>query len=167
MRAMLGKATIRGGAAARAEAPPVQGESRALAVTGWAERLAAQDSPIRASRETSRGARSCGRSSWAAVGATRGVWIDPRVVTDLRCSSYDSCGIIVHMKLSTLLITLGGLLAVTTRKWPIITWDKRTIRQIYQDAKAGKLRSSLYAKIVAPLSLLLIIIGTYLELTWR
>lgn len=71
------------------------------------------------------------------------------------------------MKLSTLFMILGGLLAATTMKWPIITRDKRTISQIYQDAKAGKLRSSLYAKIVAPVSLLLIIIGTYLALTWR
>lgn len=71
------------------------------------------------------------------------------------------------MKLSTLLLILGGLLLATTRKWPIITWDKRKISEIYRDAKGGKQRSSLYTKIVAPVSLLLIIIGTYLELTWR
>jgi hypothetical protein len=71
------------------------------------------------------------------------------------------------MKLSTVIIILGGLLLATTRKWPIITLDKRTIGQVYQDARAGKLRSSLYAKLVTPVSILLIIIGTYLELTWR
>lgn len=71
------------------------------------------------------------------------------------------------MNLSTLLIVLGGLLAATTAKWSTIIKDKRTISQIYQDAKTGKPRSSLYAKIVAPVSLLLIIVGMYLALTWR
>ena len=71
------------------------------------------------------------------------------------------------MKLSTLLVILGGLLAATTMKRPIITRDKRTIGRIYRVAKAGKLHSSLYARIAAPVSLLLIIIGTYLALTWR
>jgi hypothetical protein len=71
------------------------------------------------------------------------------------------------MKLSTLLMILGGLLAATTMKRPLFTGYKRTVRQIYQDAKAGKQRSSLYAKIVAPVSLMLIVIGTYLAFTWR
>ncbi|MGB6488423.1 MAG: hypothetical protein WBE91_16220 [Steroidobacteraceae bacterium] len=71
------------------------------------------------------------------------------------------------MKLSALLTILGGLLAATTRKWPIFTGDKRMVGQIYRDAKAGKQRASLYAKVVAPVSLMLIIIGMYLALTWR
>lgn len=70
------------------------------------------------------------------------------------------------MKLSTLLIILGGLLAATATKWPNIL-ARRTISQIYQDAKARRLHSSLYAKIVAPVSLVLIIVGMYLALTWR
>ncbi|HEY1892361.1 MAG TPA: hypothetical protein VGG63_18340 [Steroidobacteraceae bacterium] len=70
--------------------------------------------------------------------------------------------------MSTLLTILGCLLLATTRKWPIFTWDKRTLSQIYQDARGGNLRSSsLYAKIVTPASILLIIIGIYLGLTWR
>jgi hypothetical protein len=69
--------------------------------------------------------------------------------------------------LGTSLIILGGLLAATTMKWPLITRHQRTIHQIYQDARAGKMRSSPYARIVAPVSLLLIIIGMYLALTWH
>jgi hypothetical protein len=46
-------------------------------------------------------------------------------------------------------------------------WDRRAISQIYQDAKAGKQRATLYAKIIAPISLTLILIGMYLALTWR
>lgn len=70
------------------------------------------------------------------------------------------------MKLSTLLILLGGLLSATTLKWSQM-WDRRTISQIYQDAKAGKQRATLYARIIAPISLTLILIGMYLALTWR
>jgi len=70
------------------------------------------------------------------------------------------------MKLSTLLILLAGLLLATTQKWSQM-WDRRTISQIYRDAKAGKQRSTLYARIIAPISLTLIVIGTYLALTWR
>jgi hypothetical protein len=70
------------------------------------------------------------------------------------------------MKLSFLLICLGGLLAATTLRWSQI-WDRRTLKQIHQDIKAGKQRSSLYQKIVAPVSLTLIIVGLYLAFTWR
>jgi hypothetical protein len=70
------------------------------------------------------------------------------------------------MKLSTLLIVLGGLLSATTLKWSQI-WDRRTVSEIYRDAKAGKLRSTLYAKIIAPISFILILVGMYLALTWR
>jgi hypothetical protein len=71
------------------------------------------------------------------------------------------------MKLSTLLIALGGLLAATTVSWSQVWRLRQSFDQIYRDAKSGKLRSSLYAKIVAPLSLGLIIAGMYLALTWR
>lgn len=70
------------------------------------------------------------------------------------------------MKLSTLIIILGGLLSATTLKSSQI-WDRRSLREIYHDAKAGRLRPTLYAKVVAPVSLTLIIVGTYLALTWR
>ena len=70
------------------------------------------------------------------------------------------------MKLSFLLICLGGLLAATSLRWSPI-WDRRPMKQIYQDIKAGKQRSTLYQKIVAPVSLTLIIVGLYLALTWR
>jgi hypothetical protein len=70
------------------------------------------------------------------------------------------------MKLSFLLICLGGLLAATTLNWSTI-WDRRPLRQLYRDARIGKLRNSLYAKIVVPVSLALIIAGMYLALTWR
>jgi hypothetical protein len=70
------------------------------------------------------------------------------------------------MKLSTLLIVLAGLLSATTLKWSQI-WNRRTLTEIYQDAKAGKLRSTLYAKIIAPISFILILVGMYLALTWR
>ena len=70
------------------------------------------------------------------------------------------------MKLSTLLITLGGLLAATTMKWSQF-WDRRTLNQIYQDAKAGRLRSTSYQKIATPVAVALIVVGTYLALTWR
>jgi hypothetical protein len=70
------------------------------------------------------------------------------------------------MKLSTLLILLGGLLSATTLKWSQV-WDRRTISQIYQDAKAGKQRATLYARIIVPISLTLILIGMYLALTSR
>jgi hypothetical protein len=70
------------------------------------------------------------------------------------------------MKLSTLVIIFGGLLSATTIKWSKI-WDRRTISQVYQDIKAGKQRATVYERIVAPLSLTLIVIGMYLALTWR
>jgi hypothetical protein len=70
------------------------------------------------------------------------------------------------MKLSTLLILVGGLLSATTLKWPQI-WDRRTLSEIYRDAKAGKLRTTLYAKIVGRVSLIIIFVGIYLAFTWR
>ena len=72
------------------------------------------------------------------------------------------------MKLSFLLICLGGLLSATTLSWSQL-WagDRRTFKQLYQDARVGKLRSTLYAKIVTPISAGLIVAGVYLALTWR
>jgi hypothetical protein len=71
------------------------------------------------------------------------------------------------MKLSTSLMVLAVLLTATTWKWPFFRWDDRTIGQIYQDVKAGRQRSSPYARGVAPVALLLMIISVYLALTWR
>jgi hypothetical protein len=70
------------------------------------------------------------------------------------------------MKLSTLLILLGGLLLSTTLKWSQI-WDRRSISQIYQDAKAGKQLTTLYARISGYISLILVLTGMYLAFTWR
>jgi hypothetical protein len=70
------------------------------------------------------------------------------------------------MKLSTLLVVLGGLLSATTLKWSYIR-DRRTIAEIFQDAKTGKLRTTLYAKIIVPISFILILVGMYFAVTWR
>jgi hypothetical protein len=72
------------------------------------------------------------------------------------------------MKLSFLLICLGGLLAATTLSWSELwRWDRRSFKQLYQDARAGKLRSTLYAKIVTLVSAALTVAGIYFALTWR
>ena len=72
----------------------------------------------------------------------------------------------ILMKLGALLICLGGLLAATG-----LTWSKmsnRSIKQIYLDVKTGRMpRVGVYAMIIAPVSLALIIAGMYLALTWR
>lgn len=70
------------------------------------------------------------------------------------------------MKLSLLLICFGGLLAATALSWTQV-WDRKTIKQLQQLLKSGRLPVSLYAAIVAPLSLALVITGMYLALTWR
>jgi hypothetical protein len=70
------------------------------------------------------------------------------------------------MKLSLLLIGAGGLLAATALSWTQV-WDRRTIKQLHQLLKFGKLPVTLYAKMVGPLSLMLVIVGMYLALTWR
>ena len=61
---------------------------------------------------------------------------------------------------------LGGLLSATTMRWSDL-WDRRTISQIYQDAKDGRARASTYAKIIVPVSLALIAAGVYLATTGR
>lgn len=70
------------------------------------------------------------------------------------------------MKLSTLLICLGGLLSATGLSWSGM-WSRRSINQVYLEVKTGKGRVGLYAMIVAPVSLILIIVGIYLAITWR
>ncbi len=71
------------------------------------------------------------------------------------------------MKLSTALNLISLLLLLSTGN-VVFSWkDKRTLGQIYQDAKTGKLRSSRYAKIITPVAILLGIIGTYLAMTSR
>jgi hypothetical protein len=72
----------------------------------------------------------------------------------------------IAMKLSTLLISLGGLLSATGLGWSQM-WSRRSIKQVYLEVKAGRGRVGLYAMIVAPVSLALIITGLYLAFTWR
>jgi hypothetical protein len=72
----------------------------------------------------------------------------------------------IAMKLSTLLICLGGLLSATGLGWSQM-WNRRSIKQVYLEVKAGRGRVGLYAMIVAPVSLVLIIAGLYLAFTWR
>lgn len=70
------------------------------------------------------------------------------------------------MKLSALLISLGGFLSATGLIASEM-WSRRSIKQVYLEVKAGKGRVGLYAMVVAPVSLALIIVGLYLALTWR
>jgi hypothetical protein len=71
------------------------------------------------------------------------------------------------MKLGALLICLGGLLAATALIWSKMS-SRRSVKQVYMDVKSGReLRVGVYALIIAPLSLALIIAGLYLALTWR
>jgi hypothetical protein len=71
------------------------------------------------------------------------------------------------MRLGALLICLGGLLAATALAWSKMS-SRRSIKQVYMDVKTGRmLRVGVYAMIIAPLSLALIIAGLYLALTWR
>jgi len=70
------------------------------------------------------------------------------------------------MKLSLLLIGLGSLLAATALSWTRV-WDRNSIRQLHQALRTGQLRVGIYAMIVAPVSLALVIAGMYLALTWR
>jgi hypothetical protein len=70
------------------------------------------------------------------------------------------------MKLSLLLICLGGLLAATALGWTQV-WERSAIKRLHQLLKSGSLPVSLYAKIVGPLALMLVIVGMYLALTWR
>jgi len=68
------------------------------------------------------------------------------------------------MKTSTLLIVLGGLLSMTTLKGSWLR-DPRALGQVHQHIRSGKQRASLYAKIVAPVALTVMIAGMYMALT--
>ena len=71
------------------------------------------------------------------------------------------------MRLGALLICLGGLLAATALNWSKMS-SRRSIKQIYMDVKTGRMpRVGVYAMIIAPVSLVLIMAGLYLALTWR
>jgi hypothetical protein len=71
------------------------------------------------------------------------------------------------MRLGALLICLGSLLAATALAWSKMS-SRRSINQVYMDVKTGRmLRVGVYAMIIAPVSLALIIAGLYLALTWR
>jgi uncharacterized membrane protein len=70
------------------------------------------------------------------------------------------------MKLSLLLICLGSLLAATALGWTPV-WDRNTIKLLYQQLKAGRVPVGVYATIMAPVSLTLVLLGMYLALTWR
>jgi hypothetical protein len=71
------------------------------------------------------------------------------------------------MRLGALLICLGGLLAATALTWSKMS-SRRSIKQIYMDVKTGRMpRVGVYAMIIAPVSLVLIMAGLYLALTWR
>jgi hypothetical protein len=45
--------------------------------------------------------------------------------------------------------------------------SRSSIKQVYLEVKAGRGRVGLYAMIVAPVSLALIVAGLYLAFTWR
>jgi hypothetical protein len=71
------------------------------------------------------------------------------------------------MKLSALLICLGALLAATALTWSKMS-ARRSIKQVYEDVKSGREpRVGIYAMIIAPVSVVLILAGFYLALTWR
>jgi uncharacterized membrane protein len=70
------------------------------------------------------------------------------------------------MKLSLLLIGLGSLLAATAFRWTPV-WDRNTIKQLYAQLRAGRVPVGVYATIMAPVSLTLVLLGMYLALTWR
>ena len=70
------------------------------------------------------------------------------------------------MKLSLLLISIGSLLAATALGWTPV-WDRNTIKLLYQQVKAGRVPVGVYATIMAPVSLALVLAGVYLALTWR
>jgi hypothetical protein len=68
------------------------------------------------------------------------------------------------MRTSTLVILASGLLAATTVKWSDPNL-RRTLGGIYREAKAGRLRSSLYDRLAGVASLILMILGVYLAFT--
>lgn len=71
------------------------------------------------------------------------------------------------MKLSTALNILALSLLLTSGSLAFFTKDKHSIGQIYQDARSGTLRSSLYTKIITPVAIRLGIVVTYSAMTSR
>jgi hypothetical protein len=70
------------------------------------------------------------------------------------------------MRSSTLIIIAGGLLSATTFSWSELrSQGRRTISDIYRDAKAGRVRSSLYRKLATLASLVLTVVGLYLAIS--
>jgi hypothetical protein len=71
----------------------------------------------------------------------------------------------VHVvRTSTLIISAAGLLAATTIKWSELR-TRRTLGDIYREAKAGRLRMSPYRAIAGPVSLVLMVVGVYLAIS--
>ena len=68
------------------------------------------------------------------------------------------------MRTSTLVIFAAGLLAATAVNWSELQ-SRRTLGDIYREAKAGRLRISPYRLIAGPASLFLLIVGMYLALS--
>jgi hypothetical protein len=68
------------------------------------------------------------------------------------------------VRTSTLITSAGGLLAATAIKWSDLR-TRRTLGDIYREAKAGRLRMSPYRAIAGPASLVLIVVGTYLAIS--
>jgi hypothetical protein len=70
------------------------------------------------------------------------------------------------MRSSTLIIIAGGLLSATAIDWSELqSQGQRRISDIYRDAKAGRIRSSLYRKLATLASLVLIVVGFYLAIS--
>ena len=70
------------------------------------------------------------------------------------------------MGISLVLIGLGALLAASALGWTRV-WDRNSISELHDRLKTGRLRVGLYATIVAPISLALVIAGVYLALLLR
>ena len=70
------------------------------------------------------------------------------------------------VKASTLLICLGTLISITATRWSQVPYRK-SISQIYHDAKAGKIQSTPYQKVAVRVSTALLVVGVYLALTLR
>ena len=69
------------------------------------------------------------------------------------------------VQLSTLLMILASALSLTTTRWSQL-WDRRTLTQIAKDIRSGKQpRPSMYARIVFPVTLVLLVAGIYLAVT--
>ena len=68
------------------------------------------------------------------------------------------------MKTSNLLILAAGLMAATTVRWAELR-GRRTLGDIYREARTGRLRISAYRKVVTVASLILMLLGLYLAVS--